>query len=123
MKNIKPIRIVHILVLPFTIFILFGCVSAPYLLNDYKISSIRLDDEVYDEIIVSGFLTAERIVSVTGSFDIETVMEYASVSDMSYQVASALKERGVKAEARDNFDRNQLMSNQLLLRGAVVATD
>jgi len=98
-----------------------GCYSGPYHDPEYDIPSLKSDSK-FTEIIVSGFVTAEKATTVTGSLQIQTIMESASVYDMSAEVAASLVASGVKAEARDKFDSKSLQPHQLLLRGAVVAS-
>lgn len=108
---------IHLLAL-----LLSGCVSGPYWKQNFVVPSITRTNQAYNEVIVSGFLSAEKMTTVTGSLEIETIMESAAVFDMSNEIALALRNRGIRAEARDKFTRADLKPGQLLLRGAAIAS-
>jgi len=71
-------------------------------------------------VIVSNFLQAESQVSVTHSIDIQTILESASVQDISLIMAEKLSTTGVPADARVDVKPDQLSSDEILLRGAMV---
>jgi len=71
-------------------------------------------------VVVSGFLASERETSITHSEVIEETLESVNVHDISSEIASGLRERGIHAEARVGFRPSGLQPGQVLVRGAVM---
>jgi hypothetical protein len=71
-------------------------------------------------VVVSGFLASERETSITHSEMIEETLESVNVHDISSEIASGLRERGIHAEARVGFRPSLLQPGQVLVRGAVM---
>lgn len=71
-------------------------------------------------VVVSGFLASERETSITHSEVIEETLESVNVHDISSEIASGLRERGIRAEARVGFRPSGLQPGQVLIRGAIM---
>jgi hypothetical protein len=81
---VKTIRFSHLLVMIVITVILCGCSrSALKWKQDIEVPRIESRGQSYNEVIVSGFYSSERVTSVTSSLEIRTIMESVNVYDMS----------------------------------------
>lgn len=72
-------------------------------------------------VYVSGFYEFTTATSETGSQDIVTIRESASIKDISGEMAIAMREQGVNAVGKRNFRGEGMAPNDLWIRG--VATN
>jgi hypothetical protein len=94
--------------------------SAPGCAYQQQIEGVELplaDPQPQGRVVVTDFYNGQYEFSVTQSQGIETLRESMEVKDISPMVAQALKERGINAVARKNFDAGGLAPNEVLLRG------
>lgn len=94
-----------------------GCVRGPFWAGPEPLPGVPSERAV--AVIVSPFILAERESSLSISGNIQELMESARVQDISMQIASALSDKGIRAEARNGFEPADLPEGSVLLRGAI----
>ena len=92
----KRFHLSHLPIILITL-LLSGCVSGPYWKKNFVAQSIPRNNQVYNEVIVSDFLSAERMSTSIGSpsypgrtgFSVSFDLSDEVVFDMSDQIALA----------------------------------
>jgi len=98
-----------------------GCATEPKLVSAIALPKPQTDLKG-KTVVVSGFLQSEHAVSVTQSEAIRQTLESAYVHDISGQVASSLRSKGIPAEGRIGATPSSLADNEVLVRGAFIPT-
>jgi hypothetical protein len=99
-----------------------GCGMGPYWSSSLALPRVE-ESLAGRKIVVSNFYATTRTTSTTGSGQILTVMEAANLNDISAEVAGYLQAQGIQAEARKDFGRQDLRSDELLMSGSIKLID
>lgn len=101
-----------------TLLAMCGCVRGPFWSGPEPLPPVPSDGA--RTVIISPFILAERESSINTFGNIQELLESARVQDISLQMATALKAKGINAEARNGVEPRDLGHGSVLLRGAIL---
>lgn len=93
-----------------------GCAFGNKVVKSVELPQAQLQT-AQPRIVVSDFYDGKFRGSATKSLNIIVLRESMEVRDVSFEVAGALRQRGLNAVAKKNFDHRNLKPHEILLRG------